>query len=217
MDNDRVILIRIGPWRHSRGYLAGGGQFASRALRRHVLRTMGSRLATAFCSGVPRGPGSLPTGRAPHRMAVHRPSGAPSLGMDARWPGCAPLWIRPGYWRKGPSLPHDPHVRHGWAAPNTHYVAKEALDGALGPRPACGGFEGDLRLTAAGRPRPSTRAMPPWLNPRQCSARLTYHGPDRLTSAGELRIVCRPQGSIADIGKQAYATLWAQELFERAA
>jgi hypothetical protein len=121
-------------------------------------------------------------------------------GVLARWP-----W-----------LATHPHVRTGWHARNTLYLARKRLDigGVTARRPGWGVFSRGLRITADASIRPSTWAVPAWLNPALGGVGLSYHRRERWTAAGELRVVGRGQEFVADVGDRSDVRTWLDELFE---
>lgn len=111
-----------------------------------------------------------------------------------------------------PELARHPHLRPGWDADNTLYLASPVFR----PDPAGRSFPGfgvahrasaGLRLTAPGAP-PSLWSVPDWLNPLAGGVGMSYHGASGHWSPGRCRVVSRGQEFVADIGERADARAW---------
>ncbi len=119
------------------------------------------------------------------------------------------------YLAKYPWLEDHPHVRPGWAAKNTVYVATEMLRLAgeeLGV-PGWGVFSEGLRLTGAGK-SPSNWTVPDWLNPKRGGTGLSYHKADSFGEDATLRAASRGQEFVADVTGRRDAIDWLRALIE---
>ena len=114
--------------------------------------------------------------------------------------------------RRFPWLDKHPHVRAGWGASNTLYVASERFSIRSRPIPGFGVFRAGLRLTRAGSPRPSEWATPAWLNPRSGGTGMSYHPIERWAT-NSVRTAARGQEFVADISGRADAVAWLDEIF----
>jgi hypothetical protein len=110
-----------------------------------------------------------------------------------------------------PWLDQHPHVRPGWGASNTLYVASNGFSIESRAVPGFGTFRQGRRLTRVGSPRPSEWSTPAWLNPRTGGTGMSYNPPSRWASDG-VRTASRGQEFVADIGDRADATAWLVDL-----
>jgi hypothetical protein len=109
-------------------------------------------------------------------------------------------------------LDHHPHVRDGWGANNTLYIASERFSLQSRDLPGCGVFEKGRRLTRIGSPRPSEWVPPAWLNPKSGGTGMTFHPLERWTADGVRTAACG-QEFVADVGSRSDAAAWLGELF----
>jgi hypothetical protein len=117
--------------------------------------------------------------------------------------------------RSRPWLKDHPHARDGWGRQNALYVATEQLhlnNSNIG-LPGWGVFSRGLRLTVEGT-KPSTWAVPDWLNPSRGGVGMTYHPGDRWRRDGTLQCAARGQEFVALIEGRADATDWLRGLFK---
>jgi hypothetical protein len=114
-----------------------------------------------------------------------------------------------------PWLIDHPHVRSGWPANNTIYIARDQL--ALGSRTVrtrgFGQFQQGRRLTVEESPLKSVWAVPDWLNPKRDGVGMTYHPLERWTIQGTVRTAARGQEFVADLGDRGDALDWLAGLF----
>ena len=121
--------------------------------------------------------------------------------------------------RRYPWLADHPHVRSGWPASNTVYVANESLE--IGdrqlPRPGAGVFARGARLTQSGSTQPSRWSVPTWLDPTKGGVGLTYNPLPRWNGHGGLQAAARGQEFVANIENRGDAIEWLTKLFEEPA
>lgn len=116
-----------------------------------------------------------------------------------------------------PWLADHPHVRGGWPASNTVYVASESLivEGRHLSTAGAGVFARGLRLTHAESPQPSRWSVPAWLDPTKGGVGLTYNPLARWDGQGSLRAAARGQEFVANIkARRDDALAWLSKLFE---
>jgi hypothetical protein len=112
-----------------------------------------------------------------------------------------------------PWLDQHPHVRDGWGANNTLYIASEGFLVQSRNLPGYGVFRKGRRLTRVGTLRPSEWSAPAWLNPRLGGTGMSFHPIERWTSDW-VRTAARGQEFVADIGSRSDAAAWLSDLFD---
>ena len=121
--------------------------------------------------------------------------------------------------RQFPWLADHPHVRSGWPASNTVYVASEFLE--IGDRhlsrASAGVFTRGVRLTQSGSMQPSRWSVPHWLDPTKGGVGLTYNPLPRWNGHGGLQAAARGQEFVANIASRDDAVEWLTRLFEEPA
>ena len=121
--------------------------------------------------------------------------------------------------RQFPWLADHPHVRSGWPASNTVYIASAFLefsDRHLS-RAGAGVFACGVRLTQSGSKQPSRWSVPPWLDPTKGGVGLTYNPLPRWNCHGGLQAAARGQEFVANIGSRDDAVEWLTRLFDEPA
>jgi len=116
-----------------------------------------------------------------------------------------------------PHLARHPHVRPGWHATNTLYVATTQLrlpGGSLN-LPGFGLFSTDARLLclSCDERTPSLWRLPSWLGVHDGGVRLSYHAAPARWVGGCLQSVARGQEFVADIDGHDEAQRWLRTLF----
>ena len=126
------------------------------------------------------------------------------LGSDGSALAAAQPWMR-----------HHPHVRPGWDAFNTVYVAADKLTvpGLPVSLPGWGVLRRGFMLSVPGE-MPSVWKVPAWLHPAAGGCGMTYHPDERWLDDG--RVVCAPRGQefVAAVGADAQVAEWLHQVFD---
>ena len=117
-----------------------------------------------------------------------------------------------------PWLRGHPHVREGWPANNTLYVASShlVLGGKNTGLHGFGTLRTGYRLTAKRSCNVSEWKIPTWLDPTEGGTGMTYHPPARWFGNGGLRAAARGQEFVADVSEQAEPIEWLLNVLEDA-